>query len=568
MNKQLEITVNLSRRECVFSGDTFLHKEKIKSLGTALWDSKHKAWVLKNISVSVEQIETLFPSAAIRQVSEDVSEVKETVFSTGVTVVETITATNSALEKNAISVTDLLQSIRAVLQSTFSKGILIYGILSSVKKLSNGRIYFDLIDEKESTAIRCVLWENNTVATHALVHRGIEIEDNTPVMMRARVSFNPKSGSVSITVDGFIPEYTLGKIQANRDRTNAQLREEGLFDRNKSLQVPFLPQNLGIITSDAGTVINDFMASLSVCQFGFTLYWYKTRVQGEYAEKDICNGIDYFSSRKDIDAILIFRGGGSVTELSVFNNYTLAKKVCMSSVPIVSAIGHEYDQCAVQDVSCLHFGVPKDIGRFFSDLIIKRRDDLRASAQLIHNMIFEITRTKQSGLSKQAYEILKYSHARVEYSSTRVKNVVSIIDKVSIATIDTCARTLREVSQLTMSLVGKTFLAKQSELLTVSSRIRSELNKKYNLLQIHISQYTKITQAAMHAYGMIEQKLEFLSSFLISHAPEIQLKRGYAFFRKFDSDTVVSTKEAIASEEKIVAVLHDGEVVLKVCNDI
>ena len=170
----------------------------------------------------------------------------------------------------------------------------------------------------------------------------------------------------------------------------------------------FLPSNLGIITSDAGTVIHDFRSSLDVAEFQFKLFWYKSRVQGSEAATDLKKGISYFSARDDIDAILIFRGGGSQADLSVFNNYELAKNICTSSKPIFSAIGHQEDQCSVQDVSFRSFGVPKDIGRFFADLIIDKRQVVANNIDIVISMSSDNVDTASKNLSHLSERIFSY----------------------------------------------------------------------------------------------------------------------------------------------------------------
>jgi exodeoxyribonuclease VII large subunit len=377
----LEIIISKNQKNLIISGNTFMMKDQIKSLGQAKWDPKGKRWLISGASFSRDLLISTFPDAKIIG-GDDSDEGKSR---EEPRTLKKVDKKNNPAMLGSSSVVELNTLISSALSRQFPGETKVYGLISSCKHLSNGRIYFDLCDiDKTDCVVSCVVWEHDSSTIVKLMKdAGFTIENDLPVLVSAQIRLNPKRAQVSLSVSSFIPEYTIGKILAEREKTNARLQKEGLFSANKTRSLPLLPRKLGILTSQGGTVINDFIASLGVCGFGFEIEWYPVRVQGRGSEKEVIAGVNYFNSISDIDAILIFRGGGSASELGLFNTYEIAKVVCTSSKPVFSAIGHEYDQCSVQDVSFLSFGVPKDIGRFFSDMVLDIRKRMFDAVSLI-----------------------------------------------------------------------------------------------------------------------------------------------------------------------------------------
>lgn len=233
-------------------------------------------------------------------------------------------------------------------------------------------------------------------------------------MLEVVPTISNKGGKLWLNIKRIIPEYTSSKLASLREQTNERLRKEGIFENNKNLSFPFLPVNLGILTSSTGTVINDFMASLDEAKFGFKLTWLSVAVQGSEAKKSIVNGIRQLSKIKDLDVILIFRGGGSPAELAVFNDYEVAKAICLCPLPVISAVGHQEDQSSTQDVSYLAQGVPKDIGTFFANLVLSYRKNLFDFTSRIQNSAKSIYENSTYSFVSSSRSILNLSKKNIE----------------------------------------------------------------------------------------------------------------------------------------------------------
>lgn len=354
----LKIKYSKSENSAVFAGNTFGAKDQIKSFGRAKWCGATKTWTVFDLVLPIEKVrEELSSFSPVLDIDENEQPVEEA-------------------EQKGLSVSALSTSVKSVLDSHFSAPVLLFGRIQKVTRKA-GRVFIDLADlDDASISLNCVIWSDEEKLCKELLSNGFGLEVDLQVMFQVRVDYFVKRGSLSLNIQRVIADYTISKLAAQRELTNKQLQKEGVYAKNKSLDFPFLPKRIGLLTSSAGTVLNDFLASLEVADFGFELFWKSVSVQGSEAKRSIVQGIENLEKVGDLDLILLFRGGGSVADLSVFNELDVARAVCDCSVPILSAIGHQEDQSSVQDVSFQAFGVPKDLGRFLADIIEEYRDGL------------------------------------------------------------------------------------------------------------------------------------------------------------------------------------------------
>src|SRR5208337_237833 len=122
-----------------------------------------------------------------------------------------------------------------------------------------------------------------------------------------------------------------------------KLLKEGLFDAARKRPLPFLPRRIGIVTSPAGAAIRDMLKIIDGKFGNMQVLIYPTRVQGDQACAEVVAAIEYFNREKEVDVIILGRGGGSLEDLACFNEEAVARAICGSGIPIVSGVGHEID---------------------------------------------------------------------------------------------------------------------------------------------------------------------------------------------------------------------------------
>jgi len=245
-------------------------------------------------------------------------------------------------------VSEITTQIKYILEDNFND-ILVEGEISNFKPHASGHWYFTLKDS--GAQISCTMWKgvNNYVF--------FTPEDGMKIVVRGRISVYPPRGSYQLDVRSMKPAG-IGELQAAFERLKQKLSDEGLFDPRYKKPIPKFPKKIGVVTAIDGAAFRD-MISVASRRYPLTeLVIYPTRVQGEGAAKDIVDSIKRFNKRKDIDFLIVGRGGGSLEDLWCFNEEIVARAIFSSKLPIISGVGHEVDFTISDFVSDLRAPTP------------------------------------------------------------------------------------------------------------------------------------------------------------------------------------------------------------------
>lgn len=251
-------------------------------------------------------------------------------------------------EKQIFTVSELTQSIKFVLESAFDN-ISVEGEISNFKSHVSGHWYFNLKDE--NAVINCTMWRglNNYVF--------FTPQDGMKIIVNGRLTVYPPRGSYQIDVRSMKPAGE-GELQAAFERLKQKLKAEGLFDVERKRAIPFFPAKIGIVTAIDGAAIRD-MISVAERRFPLAeLIIAPTKVQGSGAAEDIVDSLNKLNKIKDIDVIILARGGGSIEDLWAFNEEIVARAIYKSRIPVITGIGHEVDFTIADFVSDLRAPTP------------------------------------------------------------------------------------------------------------------------------------------------------------------------------------------------------------------
>ena len=211
----------------------------------------------------------------------------------------------------------------------FLSYVAIKGEITNFKAHSSGHLYFTLKDE--TSTIKCVMFKS------AAQNLNIKLQDGASVIVMGSVSVYDVGGTYqvyvkSITLDG------VGELYARYEALKKKLEQEGLFSPMYKKKIPFLPSRVGVITSPTGAVIRDII-NVSTRRFSkVNLLLYPAAVQGGSVATTVIAGLKYFNEAKNVDVIIIARGGGSFEDLFGFNDESLAYEIFKSEIPVVSAV--------------------------------------------------------------------------------------------------------------------------------------------------------------------------------------------------------------------------------------
>lgn len=293
-----------------------------------------------------------------------------------------------------ISVTQLNDYIARVFESdVLLMDISVTGEITNLKHHSSGHVYFSITDE--NSKINCFL-----PASYAASLR-YELSDGLNVIITGRVSVYRKGGYYSI----FVRSLTVsgeGDLAVAFELMKEKLSKEGLFSPDHKKELPAFPRRVGILTSDTGAAVKDIIKIIRQRNELVDIDVFPVKVQGEGAAQNIASTLDMVNeTRKDIDVLIVGRGGGSREDLWAFNEEVLARAIYRSEIPVISAVGHEID-----------FSI--------SDLVADRRAETpTAAAEMAVPDITEILRyinDRKDDLKKELSSKLRYDQLRAENS--------------------------------------------------------------------------------------------------------------------------------------------------------
>ena len=276
-------------------------------------------------------------------------------------------------EKRILTVSQLTALVREVLEENFEH-VWVEGELSNLSQPSSGHIYFTLKDA--GAQLRCVMFRG---AARVLRFKP---KDGMGVIVRGRMTVFEPRGDCQLVAE-YLEPRGVGALQLAFSQLKERLAGEGLFAESRKKPLPRFPQRVGIVTSATGAAIHDILNVLNRRFANLEVLIRPVRVQGEGAAAEIAEAIRDFNRYRDIDVMIVGRGGGSLEDLWAFNEEIVARAIYGSRIPVVSAVGHEVDFTIADFVADLRAPTPSAA----AELVIRSKDELESGlTALIHRL--------------------------------------------------------------------------------------------------------------------------------------------------------------------------------------
>lgn len=248
-----------------------------------------------------------------------------------------------------------------------------------------GHFYFSLKDEEAQ--IKAVMFRQNALKVKFRPENGLR------VIVRGRVSLYEAAGSYQVFVDDMQPDG-VGALNLAFEQLKERLEREGLFDAAHKKPLPRFPERIGVITSETGAAVQDILNILGR-RFPYAqVVLAPVLVQGEGAPAQLIDALQSFNAFKNVDVIILGRGGGSAEDLWAFNDEQLAYAVYRSQIPVISAVGHETDFTICDFVADLRAPTPSAA----AELAVPDQMQLRAE---IHTLLSRMQRSVTNNLREQ-----------------------------------------------------------------------------------------------------------------------------------------------------------------------
>ena len=482
------------------------------------------------------------------------------------------------------SVSEISNAIKRLIEEEFSY-VRIRGEIGRVSLPRSGHVYLDLKDEK--SVIAGVIWKG--VADKLMT----KPEEGMEVIARGRVTTFGGQSKYQIIIDDLRPAG-VGALMAMLEKRKKQFQAEGIFNQEHKKPLPFLPEIIGVITSPSGAVIKDILHRLSD-RFPRKVTLWPVAVQGDNCAREVSRAIDGFNSltvqnpRIAPDLIIVARGGGSIEDLWGFNEELVVRSAFKSTIPLISAIGHETDTTLLDYVADVRAPTPSAA----AEMAVPVRHELlalidanearlsRALSQVLLNRsqrLLDISRSlpRVFGLLEGPTQRLDSISTRLPISLTSgVKLKKSRLFELSTGIKPTSLIMRLENSQSKFELQAKqlkTLLGycidlRKQNLSSLFSRIeslslkREILHEQKNLKDLSL----RVRKAYETSLTNLETKLQAIDRLRETLGYRETLNRGYAVIRS--GDNVITEKAKALYETNLSIEFWDGELPIKNLND-
>jgi len=246
------------------------------------------------------------------------------------------------------SISEVTKLIKNVIERSFGP-LVLRGEISNYVLHSSGHRYFSLKDE--SSTIRCVMFRSAGAKMRFLPEDGMLLEANGVLTVYER------GGQYQLKVESMVPAG-VGSLQQALEALKKRLAEEGLFEDKHKQPLPKHPRVIGVVTSPTGAAVRDILRVLKRRCPSAGVVLRPVRVQGEGAAEEIAAAIELFDKHGVADVLIVGRGGGSLEDLWAFNEERVARAIYESTIPVISAVGHEIDFTIADFVADLRAPTP------------------------------------------------------------------------------------------------------------------------------------------------------------------------------------------------------------------
>lgn len=406
------------------------------------------------------------------------------------------------MEKQALSLYELNGLVKQSIRNSMSETYWVQAELSDVRSNYSGHCYLEFIQKDASgnnliAKARGTIWSNiyKMLKPYFEQETGQTFTSGIKVLVRVSVEFHELYG-YSLTVLDIDPVYTVGDMEKKRRKILRQLKEEGVIDLNKELEMPLLPQRVAVISSATAAGYGDFCNQLmnNPRGYGFHIELFSAIMQGDQVEESIIASLNAIYDRLDeFDVIVIIRGGGATSDLSGFDTYELAANCAQFPLPIITGIGHERDDTVI-------------------DLVV---------------------------------------HTRVKTPTAAAAFLIACMDKV--------ADRLENLSSRLQQGVQNRILWEYHRIENLKQRVPNAVYKRINNAKYSLLSMRKDLQMVAQQYLSVRRhRLELLQQRLNDALPEKQLARGFSIALK--NGKVVKDASCLQEGDTLITLFHQGKV--------
>ncbi|MBA4410364.1 MAG: exodeoxyribonuclease VII large subunit [Odoribacter sp.] len=467
-----------------------------------------------------------------------------------------------------ITLSELQSRVKGSLEETFSMPVWVRAEISEMTINRSGHCYLDLIETEQGTdtviaRCRATIWSYTLrmLKPYFETTTGQVFTEGLKVLLQAKVEYHEVYG-LSLNIRDIDPVYTLGDLARQRREIIRRLQEDGVFEMNKELELPLVPQRIAVISSPTAAGLQDFLNQLhnNPHQFVFYTKLFPAVMQGGEAPRSIMIALDRIYEYEDLfDAVVIIRGGGAQLDLACFDQYELAFHVAQFPLPVITGIGHDKDDTVIDLVSHTRMKTPtavaefliagalrfwqelKEIENHFGELISDQLEDhknrLTEATDQLHDLVNQLIVAHQNRLGIAGIHLANRTEAFLKGQQSELK-------KLMVETKNLTSHFITgETHQLDHFGNKLNYIFREKVIMN-----KNILNQFQHLIKIRTMETIRYEKKNL---DLIHEKLRLVD-------PNNILKRGYSL--TMINGKIIKSVKQIAEGDQIQTRLSDGSV--------
>lgn len=444
-----------------------------------------------------------------------------------------------------LTLSEVLAQVRVVVAREFPLPLWIKADMLKLNHYSaSGHAFPELVEKangKVTAKCQSMIWADDLqrIAANFRQVTGKQLSDGIEILFRAEIRFHEQYG-MRLRIIDIDAQYTLGQMALERKKTIEKLKAEGLYFKNKQIELAEIPGRLAIISAATSRGLHDLKNIIfsAGAPFKIKMTLFTAVLQGARGAETIGTRIQQIGKRSgEYDAVLIIRGGGDDTGMDCYDSYALARTVCECPLPVITGIGHSTNETVTEMVAHTNKITPTDVAYFiigrFSEQMMKLQD---ITAQLSAQALMSVA-TEEQMLHNIAQSVSEIARKEFQQQKDFLMQAGNVIQQKSFHKIAASSAKLESNGAELKTISQRIFLNQKHGVDTLNTALNQQLQ---NILRIETS-----------ALDILESKVKMLD-------PQNILRRGYSI--TLHQGKIVKSTKALKDGNEIETILSDGRV--------
>lgn len=419
------------------------------------------------------------------------------------------------------------------------------GEAQRVRPSARGHLYFELVEKGERDEIigklDAVIWKGDfQKVRRMLAVSGQDLADGMQIRVRGSLDFYGPGGRLQLCIREVDPTFTLGLLEMRRRETLAALAAAGLLERNRGLLLPELPLTVALITSHGSAAYHDFLSGLEESGYGFRVLFVHASVQGREAEREVVSALSVLA-RLGVDCAVLIRGGGSRSDLAVFDSRAIAEAIARAPFPVLTGLGHEIDQSIADLVAHTSLKTPTKVAEFLVGQVAEMDQAVQELRRALLREALEPLRAGREALGR-AEKGVQLARLRLAAAGARVAEHARALARLGRSALRQARRRQDELRRRLAEQAPRRVEARERERRRMGERVSGASRS-----------HLREAQATLGGLERLCQQL----------GPERTLERGFSITRD-GSGKAVRHPGQVAPGDRLATRVAGGEIVSRV----